>query len=416
MRQGTPGSGLSGGGPWPGTDAGRSLGWCPLVNSLLCVANFAASTGYAWTFIGRMFAEVANVLARDGVRTLVAYPVLDVRPEALAGSAAEPIGRDLSLRSPGSLRDAVDLVRSERVRAVWLIDRPVVSPAYAALHAAGARRVVVHDHSSGSRAVRRGVRRIVQRLAMRLPWASADAVVAVSEYVAGRQHLAGGVPTARIQVVPNPVSIPETVRPAAEVRAALGIAPGRRLVAAAGRLTPEKGFADLLAAADALPPDVEVWIFGEGPERARLELVRSRLRTAGRVRLAGHRADAAECVAAADVCVVPSRWEEAFCLAAAESLARGRPLVATRVGAIPELVRDGVSGLLVPPGSPTALAAAIGRLLEDPALAAALGRAGRAHVAATYAWPRAIAAMVSLLAPVFGAPLHVGSGAPVPKR
>ena len=126
------------------------------MDSLLCVANFPASTGYAWTFIGRLFAQVADALARDGVRTLVAYPVLDTRPEALAGSAAEPIGRDLSLRSPASIRSAVELVRREHVRAVWLIDRPVVSPAYAVLHAAGVRRVVVHDHSSGARAVRAG--------------------------------------------------------------------------------------------------------------------------------------------------------------------------------------------------------------------------------------------------------------------
>ena len=123
------------------------------MDSLLCVANFPSSTGYAWTFIGRMFAEVANALARKGIRTLVAYPVLDTRPESLAGSAAEPLGLDLSLATPRSVRAGVELVRRERVRAVWLIDRPVFSPAYAALHAAGVRRVVVHDHSSGSRPV-----------------------------------------------------------------------------------------------------------------------------------------------------------------------------------------------------------------------------------------------------------------------
>ena len=56
------------------------------MDSLLCVANFPASTGYAWTFIGRMFAEVANALSRDGIRTVVAYPLLDARPESLSGS------------------------------------------------------------------------------------------------------------------------------------------------------------------------------------------------------------------------------------------------------------------------------------------------------------------------------------------
>ena len=404
MRQGAPGPGLSAGGPCAGTDGECSLAWCPPVDSLLCIANFPASTGYAWTFIGRMFAEVANALARDGVRTLVAYPVLDVRPEALAGSAAEPVGVDLGLDSARSIRRAVDLVRREHVRAVWLIDRPVVSPAYAVLHAAGVRRVVVHDHSSGARLVRGGLRGLAKRLATRVPWAAADAVVAVSAYVGERQRTAGRVPARRIHVVPNPVSVPGAVRPAAQVRADLGLGPGRRLVAAAGRLTKEKGFADLLVAADALPADVDVLIFGDGPERPRLEALRAGLRTGARIHLTGQRPDAAECVAAADVCVVPSRWEEAFCLAAAEPLARGRPLVATRVGAIPELVRDGVTGLLVPPADPPALARAIQRLLDAPELAAALGQAGRAHLVATHGWPRAIAGLVSVLAP------------PVPKR
>ena len=389
---------------------------CLPVDSLLCVANFPASTGYAWTFIGRMFAGVADVLARDGIRTLVAYPVLDGRPEALAGSAAEPLALDLSFRTPESVRAGAALVRRENVRAVWLVDRPVVSLAYVLLHAAGARRVVVHDHSSGARPVRHGARGLLKRIATRIPWASADAVVAVSAYVARRQRTAGAVPPGRIHTVPNPVSPPDVLRSPTEVRAMLGLVPGRRLVAAAGRLTPEKGFADLVQAADALPPDVDVVVLGDGPERDRLERLRRGLRTADRVRLAGERADAAECVAAADVCVVPSRWEEAFCLAAAEPLVRGRPLVATRVGALPELVRDGVTGLLVPPASPPALAEAIVRLLDDPELAAALGRAGRAAMLASHGWSGAISGMVSILAPAFAGRPHVGRGAPVPKR
>jgi hypothetical protein len=76
------------------------------VDSLLCVADFPASTGYAWTFIGRLFAGVADGLAREGIRTFVAYPVLDTRPDALAGSAAVPIGLDVSLATPGSVRAA----------------------------------------------------------------------------------------------------------------------------------------------------------------------------------------------------------------------------------------------------------------------------------------------------------------------
>ena len=386
------------------------------MDTLLCVANFPASTGYAWTFIGRLFGCVGDELARRGLRTLVAYPELDRRPEALAGTAAKPIAADLTLDSARSLRQALELVRRNRVRAVWLIDRPAVSPAYPALHAAGVRTVLVHDHSSGARPIPPGGRALAKGIASRIPWLAADAVVAVSGYVARRQREAGRVPPGRIHLVPNPVSVPEALPPAAGLRARLGVGPGRRLVAGAGRLTPEKGFADLLAASDALPADVDLVLLGDGPDRQRLESIRAGLRTRARVRMPGHVPDAADCLGAADVCVVPSRWEEAFCLAAAEPLARARPVVATRVGAVPELVRDGVTGLLVPPGAPGALADAVRRLLDAPELGTALGRAGRAHLLHAHGWPRAISELVSLLAPAFAPPAGVGRGAPVRKR
>jgi glycosyltransferase involved in cell wall biosynthesis len=374
------------------------------VPTLLCASNFPSSTGYAWELIGALFARVAEVLAERGVRTLVAYPVLDGLPRALDGGAAKPVACDFRLQSAQSVREALALVRSSDVRAVWLIDQPMVSPAYALLHAAGVRRVIVHDHSSGARPVPRGARRLAKAMAVRLPWVSADLVVAVSHYVAERQRTAGMVPTSRVRLVPNPVSPPAPSRSREVLRAELGILPSRRLVAAAGRLTPEKGFADLLRAADGLPEDVEVVVFGDGPERGALQRLRGELRAGSRVHLPGHRSHSAEWMAAADVCVVPSRWDEAFCLAAVEALAHGRPTVATRVGAIPEFVRDGETGLLVPPANPPALSGAIRRLLEAPEMGERLGSAGQAWVLREYTWPRAVAGMLEILAPAFPEP------------
>ena len=80
-----------------------------------------------------------------------------------------------------------------------------------------------------------------------------------------------------------------------------------------------------------------------------------------------------------DVFVLPSLWE-GFGLVLVEAMAAGRPVVASAVGPIPEIVVDGVTGLLVPPGDPAALAEAIIRVLQDPELASAMGRAGRARV------------------------------------
>jgi glycosyltransferase involved in cell wall biosynthesis len=348
--------------------------------------------------IGALFDRVAVVLSGHGVRTLVAYPGGENLPSA---GPVQPIACDFRLRALPSIREALVLVRRWEVRAVWLIDRPVVSPAYALLRAGGVRQIVVHDHSSGARRAARGVRRMAKAIITRLPWASADAVVAVSGYVAERQRTVGQVPARRIRIVPNPVQLPASSLGRDALRTELGIPPGRPVVAAAGRLTPEKGFADLLRAGELLPEGVELVVLGDGPERPALERLRSALRTGSRMHLAGHRAGASELMAAADVCVVPSRWDEAFCLAAAEALARGRPTVAARVGAIPEFVRDGETGLLVPPGNPAALSQAIRRLLDAPELAERLGRAGQDLVLRQYTWERALTGLLEVFAPAF---------------
>jgi len=149
---------------------------------------------------------------------------------------------------------------------------------------------------------------------------------------------------------------------------------GHPLVLAVGRLTAQKGYEVLL---DALPafPDAVVAVAGDGPMEAEL---RAR---APQLRLLGRRDDVADLYAAADVVVLPSVWE-ARSLTAQEALLAGRPLVATRVGALPELLGDGA--VLVPPGDPVALGAAVRGLLDDPAAAARLAARGQAVAAG---WP-----------------------------
>jgi glycosyltransferase involved in cell wall biosynthesis len=93
----------------------------------------------------------------------------------------------------------------------------------------------------------------------------------------------------------------------------------------------------------------------------------------------------------ADICVVPSIWEEPFGLVAVEAMATGRAVVASKVGGLAEIVVDGETGVLVPPNDPGGLAAAFARLLDDPALCRRMGEAGRRRVEANYSWDRVVA-------------------------
>lgn len=147
----------------------------------------------------------------------------------------------------------------------------------------------------------------------------------------------------------------------------------------AGRLTPQKGVHDLLAAWPSVRranPDARLLVAGDGPERVRLE----RAAPDGVVFLGhltveelGRRADEAW------VQVVPSAGFETFGLVAAEAMMRGLPLVATRIGGLVEVVLDGVTGTLVPPNDDASLSAALVQLLGDAAMRERMGALGRAR-------------------------------------
>jgi glycosyltransferase involved in cell wall biosynthesis len=161
---------------------------------------------------------------------------------------------------------------------------------------------------------------------------------------------------------------------------------GPRVVGAVVNLRPVKGLDVFLNAAAKVArshPDVVFRIAGEGELRPELERLAVQLGLAERFHLAGSVADVPSFLAGLDVAVLPSR-AEGMSNAVLEYMAAGRAVVATAVGATPELIEDGTHGLLVPPGDASRLADAINLLLRDPGLASRLGNAARQRVMERY--------------------------------
>lgn len=165
-----------------------------------------------------------------------------------------------------------------------------------------------------------------------------------------------------------------------DVRASLGIPPDHHVVVSVANLTRQKAYPTLLSATrillDAGLP-VTLLAAGAGPLEADLRAEHARLGLGDRFRFLGQRADARSLIAASDVLVLSSDWES-MPVVVMEAFALGTPVVATSVGELPMVIQNGVNGLLVPPSRPDLLAAALERVLTDPALRAALGRAGAA--------------------------------------
>ena len=173
-------------------------------------------------------------------------------------------------------------------------------------------------------------------------------------------------------------------RPREEVRAELGLAPNGVAAMTIARLDARKKGQDVLLAAardvHAAAPRTRIVLVGDGPDRTRLEMMAADLPEGARPVFAGFRRDLADMLNAADMLVIPSRWESVPKILL-EAMWTKRPVVATRVGDIEEILTD-EAGRLVPPNDPPALAEAISELARDPDLRARLGAAGRSLIEA----------------------------------
>lgn len=205
----------------------------------------------------------------------------------------------------------------------------------------------------------------------------------------------------RISMVPCGVDL-DTFAPAprAGARRELGVRSDEFVVLQLGRLVPRKGIDNVIRAIGQLNRQVPARLLVVGgdsrlpdeqatPEIARLRAVARECGVEDRVTFVGHRQreELRTCYAAADV-FVTTPWYEPFGITPLEAMACGKPVIGSAVGGIQYSVVDGVTGFLVPPHDPAALAARLAQLQENPSLAQALGRAGIRRVRSMFTWQR----------------------------
>ncbi|TAJ07485.1 MAG: glycosyltransferase family 1 protein [Planctomycetota bacterium] len=317
---------------------------------------------------------------------------------------------------PGSRAAAHALERKFDVRAVPMRNQLDVPGYFALRRELGALEPdLVHLHtgraawlgglaarSLGLPAIvtRRMDRRVSRGVLTKLVYgAHVRAVAAISPAI--RDELArAGVDAAKLSVIASsfdPARI--ATRAGRELtRRGEGVTGDEPVLLVLASLVRRKGHDVLLEAlarlrADGLRP--RLWIAGEGSELVALDAQARKLELREQVRFLKGRADVGELLAGCDVCVLPSR-QEGLGVAALEGLAAERPVIASRVGGLATLIEHEVSGLLVPPEDPAALAAALARVLRDPALAARLARAGRERALAAFAPQRMVDAYEEL--------------------
>jgi glycosyltransferase involved in cell wall biosynthesis len=240
--------------------------------------------------------------------------------------------------------------------------------------------IVAHEHTWSFQG--QPVRKLLDR---RLIAARADAFLAVSRLDRERMIEIERIDPGKLSIVPN--GIPEApARGSLDIRSELGITADVPVIGTVCVLRKQKALTMLIEAAAELVRrfgDVKVLIVGEGPERPTLERRIADLDLTGVVRLLGHRDDVPDVIRGFDVAVCSSDFEGTP-LSILEYMQAELPIVATRVGGIPDVIDDGVHGLLVEPGDPGGFADAVGRVLTDSGLATKLAAAGRARQQAEF--------------------------------
>ena len=331
-------------------------------------------TGREWRGGQAQILMLAEGLARRGVSNVLLAP-----PGPLLERAKSRGIETESWRSAGdldlfALARAVSILRACPVDVVHCHSARAHSLGVPAARITGARAVIV------SRRVAEAVaRHPMSALKYRLP---VDRYLCVSRAVMATLHDAG-VPESKLALVPSGVILsPPALTERTSVRALIGAPESAPVVVTPAALTAEKRHEDLLEAAQAvlqqLPEVRFVWL-GDGPRRAALERRRDQLGLAQRVFLLGFRPDGRALVAQCTVAALASDLE-GIATALIEAQADGVPAVATRVGGIPEVVQDGVSGRLVPARDPSALAAALIEALCQPERARAWSEQARLGV------------------------------------
>ena len=253
-----------------------------------------------------------------------------------------------------------------------------------------------HDYYSLSRPRAQQLLRVLTRLA--------DRVTAVAEPV--RSFLEGtvGLPASKLITIQNGVEIHRYETAIPHDRKKWDLENSDVIIGCVARLSPEKGHTVLLRAFRKVisrHPQARLVLIGDGDERERLQHLAAELNIGHFVRFLGLRADVPEVLAACNLFTLPS-IQEGFPMVILEALAAGKAVIASEVGAIPDAIQHGATGMLVPPGDVDALAHALCLLIEDEGVRLRLGQRGRAFVREAYDFERTVGRYDNLYQRVLG--------------
>jgi len=348
--------------------------------NLLIVANFPSDTGYAWKTIGEYFLALTELFYEMGGKTVICFPEINSDPARFQQAGVQVERYDFHKNSfPSVFR----FIRKHRIRVLYMTDTRSFSLKNIICRMAGVRKIVCHDRTSGLRDKPYGIRRLLKKAVHRYPIASVDLSIAVSDYVHRRAYEVTCIPKERTVRVYNAIDI-EKFKPGVDdyVYECYGIPRDKKVVFAHSRANKYKGIQTLIEAADIIinhqkRNDVIFLYCGDGPDLGYFRDMVSQLNLEEFFLCPGSSKEIVRIMKGVTVAVVPSIWQEALGLSVLETMATGKPIVATKVGGIVEIIEDGTDGFLFDPEDSRSLAGILLKLLGNDELRERIGGAAR---------------------------------------
>ncbi len=339
---------------------------------VLFIANFGTNTGYAWNLIETYFGGLAEVAKARGFDTFACYPEISGGlPLWTTETGTKVIELNYHDRSLPNILKLLRFVKRKNIRTVYLIDQPTWSLRYFLLRTAGVKSIIIHDHTSGERRRPRGIKRLVKQMIHKTRWLSGDLFIGVSKFVVERLIDVNCVPPKKVYLVYNGVDLERfNTKKSCRLKKELNIDQNKKIIFCSARAAFYKGIHILIDAARILICEQKrsdlIFVYcGEGPD---LEDFKKQAKVAGIEKcfhFLGRRDDVHFLLPCVDIVIVPSIWQEAFGLTVVEGMACGKPVVATNVGGIREIIQNDSMGILIKPNDPIDLAETIEKLVGN---------------------------------------------------
>ena len=346
--------------------------------TFLCVANWDSDVGYAWWLMESFWAEIARHYHTE-YQVTIAYPSISKIPKVIEESRLKIEKMDFVTQHFGSIFSQLKFIISNRVRYLYFSDRPISYWRYPLYRLAGVRRIIVHDHTPGTRSKAGFIKHTLKLLRTRIPFYSADGVVGATDYVKKRLAEINGFPSDKCFAAPNGVRpVTSTHGSNANPYKLFSIPEDRKIIVSVGRANFYKGVDFALDTVKVLikefqASNIHFLYLGDGPDLEEFKRLAIEYGIETHVSFPGRVDNVSEILKFCYIAFHPSRGEVGYSLSILEYMQAALATVVSDNPSVCEATEDGVTGRIYQEGNVANAAESINSLLSNEALTQSMG-------------------------------------------